>query len=107
MAFTAARWSRATMPDYGHPLLFGSFITPTNGPARQPVELAVLAEDLGFDPVTFQAHPYQPAFRASWPLRAWVPARTERVHVSGTVLNPPLGSPAVLARAAASLDLLS
>ena len=95
------------MPDYGHPLLFGSFITPTNGPARQPVELAVLAEDLGFDLVTFQDHPYQPAFHDTWTLLAWVAARTERVHVSGNVLNLPLRSPAVLARAAASLDLLS
>jgi alkanesulfonate monooxygenase SsuD/methylene tetrahydromethanopterin reductase-like flavin-dependent oxidoreductase (luciferase family) len=95
------------MPDYGHPLLFGSFITPTNGPARQPVELAVLAEDLGFDLVTFQDHPYQPAFHDTWTLLAWVAARTERVHVSGNVLNLPLRSPAVLARAAASLDRLS
>jgi alkanesulfonate monooxygenase SsuD/methylene tetrahydromethanopterin reductase-like flavin-dependent oxidoreductase (luciferase family) len=41
------------MPDYGHPLQFGTFITPTTGPAQQPVELAVLAEELGFDLVTF------------------------------------------------------
>ncbi|MGY1805479.1 LLM class flavin-dependent oxidoreductase [Blastococcus sp. SYSU D00922] len=34
-------------------------------------------------------------------------ARTERVHLSGNVLNLPLRQPAVLARSAASLDLLS
>jgi alkanesulfonate monooxygenase SsuD/methylene tetrahydromethanopterin reductase-like flavin-dependent oxidoreductase (luciferase family)/FAD/FMN-containing dehydrogenase len=95
------------MPDYGHPLLFGTFITPINGPAQQPVELAVLAEDLGFDLVTFQDHPYQPAFLDTWTLLAWVAARTERVHVSANVLNLPLRPPAVMARAAASLDLLS
>jgi alkanesulfonate monooxygenase SsuD/methylene tetrahydromethanopterin reductase-like flavin-dependent oxidoreductase (luciferase family) len=95
------------MPDYGHPLLFGTFITPINGPAKQPVELAVLAEDLGFDLVTFQDHPYQPAFLDTWTLLAWVAARTERVHISANVLNLPLRPPAVMARAAASLDLLS
>jgi alkanesulfonate monooxygenase SsuD/methylene tetrahydromethanopterin reductase-like flavin-dependent oxidoreductase (luciferase family)/FAD/FMN-containing dehydrogenase len=95
------------VPDYGQPLLFGTFITPTNGPGQQPVELAVLAEDLGFDLVTFQDHPYQPAFHDTWTLLAWVAARTERVHVSANVLNLPLRPPAVLARAAASLDLLS
>src|SRR6195256_6817405 len=95
------------MPDYGHSLLFGTFITPINGPAQRPVELAVLGEELGFALVTFQAPPYQPAFLDTWTLLAWVAARTKRVHVSANVLNLPLRSPAVLARAAASLDLLS
>src|ERR1700687_699955 len=95
------------MPDYGHSLLFGTFITPINRPAQQPVELAVLGEDLGFDLVTFQDHPYQPAFLDTWTLLAWVAARTKRVHVSANVLNLPLRPPAVIARAAASLDLLS
>src|SRR5947209_20508699 len=96
-----------SMPDYGHPLLFGTFITPINGPAQQPVELAVLAEDLGFDLVTFQDHPYQPAFLDTWTLLSWVAARTSTVHLAGNVLNLPLRPPALLARAAASLDLLS
>src|SRR3981081_3150716 len=89
------------MPDYGHSLLFGTFITPINRPAQQPVELAVLGEDLGFDLVTFQDHPYQPAFLDTWTLLAWVAARTKRVHVSANVLNLPLRPPAVMARAAA------
>src|ERR1700682_4355600 len=95
------------MPDYGHSLLFGAFITPINPPAQQPVELAMLGEDLGFDLVTFQDHPYQPAFLDTWTLLAWVAARTKRVHISANVLNLPLRQPAAVARAAASLDLLS
>ncbi|MFC4243901.1 LLM class flavin-dependent oxidoreductase [Gryllotalpicola reticulitermitis] len=95
------------MPDYGHPLRFGTFITPTNSPAQRPVELAVLSEELGFDLVTFQDHPYQPGFHDTWTLLTWVAARTERIHLSGNVLNSPLRPPAVLARSAASLDLLS
>jgi len=95
------------MPDYGHPLRFGSFITPVNSPASQPVQLAVLSEELGLDLVTFQDHPYQPSFLDTWTLLSWTGARTERVQLSGNVLNLPLRQPAVLARSLASLDLLS
>ena len=95
------------MPDYGHPLRFGSFINPVNQPAQRPVDLAVLSEDLGLDLVTFQDHPYQAALHDTWTLLTWVAARTSRIHVSGNVLNLPLRQPAVLARALASLDLLS
>ena len=95
------------MPDYGHPLRFGSFITPVNSPAAQPVRLAVLSEELGFDLVTFQDHPYQASFLDTWTLLSWAGAQTERVQLSGNVLNLPLRQPAVLARSAASLDLLS
>src|SRR5262249_20944149 len=95
------------MPDYGHPLRFGSFITPGNSAASQPVRLAVLSEELGLDLVTFQDHPYQASFLDTWTLLSWVGAQTERVQLSGNVLNLPLRQPAVLARSAASLDLLS
>ncbi|MGY1805478.1 hypothetical protein ACI78T_19510 [Blastococcus sp. SYSU D00922] len=58
------------MPDYGHPLRFGSFISPVNAPAGRPVELALLSEQLGLDLVTFQDHPYQPSFHDTWTLLA-------------------------------------
>ena len=95
------------MPDYGHDLRFGTFITPGNNPPEAPVALAQLSEQLGYDLVTFQDHPYQPAFLDTWTLLSWVAARTSTIHLSGDVLNLPLRPPAVLARAAASLDLLS
>ena len=95
------------MVDYGHPLRFGSFITPAAAAPQRAVELAVVSEQVGLDLVTFQDHPYQPAFLDTWTLLSWVAARTERIHVSGNVLNVPLRIPSVLAGAAASLDLLS
>jgi alkanesulfonate monooxygenase SsuD/methylene tetrahydromethanopterin reductase-like flavin-dependent oxidoreductase (luciferase family) len=95
------------MPDYGHPIRFGTFITPTNAPAHQAVDLALLSERLDYDLVTFQDHPYQPGFHDTWTLLTWVAARTERIHLAGNVLSTPLRQPAVLARSAASLDLLS
>jgi alkanesulfonate monooxygenase SsuD/methylene tetrahydromethanopterin reductase-like flavin-dependent oxidoreductase (luciferase family)/FAD/FMN-containing dehydrogenase len=95
------------MPDYGHPLQFGTFLTPSNNPPQHPVALAQLSEQLGYDLVTFQDHPYQPAFLDTWTLLSWVAAQTENIHVSANVMNLPMRPPAVMARAAASLDLLS
>ena len=95
------------MTDYGHDLLFGTFITPTAQPAMHAVELAVVADRAGLDLATFQDHPYQPAFLDTWTLLSYVASRTEQIHVSGNVLNLPLRHPAVIARSAASLDLLS
>ncbi len=93
--------------DYRHDLLFGTFVTPTAQTPQQAVELAVLADKAGLDLVTFQDHPYQPTFLDTWTLLAYAAARTERIQLSGNVINLPLRPPAVLARAAASLDLLS
>jgi alkanesulfonate monooxygenase SsuD/methylene tetrahydromethanopterin reductase-like flavin-dependent oxidoreductase (luciferase family) len=95
------------MNDYGHDLLFGTFITPQNRRPEDVVALAQLSERVGLDLVTFQDHPYQPGFLDTWTLLSWVAAQTETITVSGNVLNLPLRPPAVLARAAASLDLLS
>ena len=95
------------MPDYGHPLRFATFISPANSPTHRPVELAQFSERLGFDFVTFQDHPYKADFLDTWTLLSWAAARTERIGLSGNVLNLPLRPPAVLARAMASLDLLS
>src|SRR3954468_22234125 len=93
--------------DYGHPLRFGSFVTPSASAPGRTVDLAIASEQAGLDLVTFQDHPYQPAFLDTWTLLSWVAARPERIHLPGNVLNPPLRPPAVLAGAAASLDLLS
>jgi alkanesulfonate monooxygenase SsuD/methylene tetrahydromethanopterin reductase-like flavin-dependent oxidoreductase (luciferase family) len=95
------------MTDYGHDLLFGSFITPSNTAPERVVALAQASEAAGLDLATFQDHPYQPAFLDTWTLLSYVAARTERIHLSANVINLPLRPPAVLARAAASLDLLS
>lgn len=95
------------MPDYGHPLRFGTFVTPTAAAPQRPVDLAVLSEELGFDLVTFQDHPYQPSFLDTWTLMSYAAARTDRIQLSGNVLNLPLRPPAVLAKSVASLDLLS
>lgn len=95
------------MSDYGHDLVFGSFVTPSNDDPDRTVGVAVLSEQVGLDLVTFQDHPYQPAFLDTWTLLSFVAARTNRVHLAANVTNLPLRPPAVLARSVASLDLLS
>lgn len=95
------------MADYGHDLIFGTFVTPAADPVHGAVDLAVVADRAGLDLVTFQDHPYQPAFHDTWTLLSYAAARTERVRLAGNVLNLPLRQPAVLARAAASLDRLT
>jgi alkanesulfonate monooxygenase SsuD/methylene tetrahydromethanopterin reductase-like flavin-dependent oxidoreductase (luciferase family) len=95
------------MADYGHDLVFGTFLTPQNAEPHAPVALAGLSERAGLDLVTFQDHPYQPAFLDTWTLLCYVAASTERIKISGNVINLPLRPPALLARQAASLDLMS
>src|SRR5918998_3522548 len=95
------------MADYGHTLAFGTFVTPLNQRPQDPVKLAQLTEQAGLDLVTFQDHPYQSAFLDTWTLLTWVAAQTQTVRLAGNVLSLPLRPPAVLARSAASLDLLS
>ena len=95
------------MSGYGHPLEFGAFLTPDAARPQAVVELARLAERAGLDLVTFQDHPYQPAFVDTWTLLSYVAASTSTVRVAPNVLNLPLRLPAMIARSAASLDRLS
>ncbi|MGY1672417.1 LLM class flavin-dependent oxidoreductase [Geodermatophilus sp. SYSU D00710] len=95
------------MPDHGHALRFGAFVTPASADPQGVVGLAQAAERAGLDLLTFQDHPYQPRFLDTWTLLSYVAARTERIALAPNVLNLPLRPPAVVARAAASLDLLT
>lgn len=95
------------MTDYGHALRFGVNLLPESGRPDTVVGLARLAERAGADLVTFQDHPYHPGFLDTWTLLSFVAARTSRVRLAGNVHPVPLRPPAVLARAAAGLDVLS
>jgi alkanesulfonate monooxygenase SsuD/methylene tetrahydromethanopterin reductase-like flavin-dependent oxidoreductase (luciferase family) len=54
-----------------------------------------------------QDHPYQRRFFDTWTLLSYAAGRTERVRLVPDVVNLPLRLPSVLAKSAASLDLLS
>jgi alkanesulfonate monooxygenase SsuD/methylene tetrahydromethanopterin reductase-like flavin-dependent oxidoreductase (luciferase family) len=87
--------------------MFGVFITPVAGQADAVLELSRLADVVGLDLVTFQDHPYQARFLDTWTLLSVVAAETANVRVAPNVANLPLRQPVVLARSAASLDILS
>jgi len=91
--------------DYGQPVRFGVFITPEA--TERPLRVASLADELGFDILGIQDHPYQRRFFDTWTLLAAVAMRTERIRFFPDVANLPLRPPATLAKAAATLDILS
>jgi alkanesulfonate monooxygenase SsuD/methylene tetrahydromethanopterin reductase-like flavin-dependent oxidoreductase (luciferase family) len=93
------------MTDHGREVKFGYFLIPN---AADPLlSTAQQVERLGLDYVGVQDHPYQRRFVDTWTLLAMIAATTSRVGVFPDVANLPLRPPAVLAKAAASLDVLS
>jgi luciferase-like monooxygenase len=89
------------------PILFGANVDPIWQPVDAPVRQARAAEELGLDLVTIQGHPYQSRFYGAWTLLTYLAAQTERVTLVPTVATLPLRPPVVLAKSAASLDLLT
>ena len=95
------------MPDYGLDLEFGIFPTPDAARHHEVLELAQLADVLGLEHVSLQDHPYQAAHLDTWTLLSVLGARTSQVRLSTNVANLPLRPPVVLAKAAATLDVLT
>jgi alkanesulfonate monooxygenase SsuD/methylene tetrahydromethanopterin reductase-like flavin-dependent oxidoreductase (luciferase family) len=87
--------------------LFGIFPVPEADAADRVLEQVLLADRLGLDLVGIQDHPYQRRFLDAWTLLAYLAGRTERIRLFPAVANLPLRPPALLAKAAASLDRLS
>src|SRR5687767_14604151 len=95
------------MPDYGHDIEFGYFLNPDAGDPDGVLETARLADRLGYDLLGVQDHPYQRAHLDSLALLGVIFAQTDRIRVFQHVANLPLRPPAVLAKTAATLDVLS
>jgi alkanesulfonate monooxygenase SsuD/methylene tetrahydromethanopterin reductase-like flavin-dependent oxidoreductase (luciferase family) len=95
------------VPDAGLPVRFGWFLVPDAADPGALVAQARLAERLGFDLVGIQDHPYQRRYLDTFTLLAALATATERVGLVPDVANLPLRHPAMLAKAAASIDLLS
>jgi alkanesulfonate monooxygenase SsuD/methylene tetrahydromethanopterin reductase-like flavin-dependent oxidoreductase (luciferase family) len=70
-------------------------------------ELARVADEGGLELFGIQDHPYQARFIDTWSLIATLLAETKQISFFTDVANLPLRLPAVLAKAAASLDILS
>jgi alkanesulfonate monooxygenase SsuD/methylene tetrahydromethanopterin reductase-like flavin-dependent oxidoreductase (luciferase family) len=85
----------------------GVFVVPDATDPATTVEQLLAADRSGLDLVGVQDHPYQRRFFDTWTLLAYVAGRTERVRLVPDVTNLPLRLPTMLAKAAASLDVLS
>ena len=93
------------MPDYGRDLSFGYFLVPN---AADPLlDTAREVEARGLDLIGVQDHPYQRRYLDTWVLMSMIAAVTSRVGIFPDVANLPLRPPAVMAKAAASIDVLS
>jgi alkanesulfonate monooxygenase SsuD/methylene tetrahydromethanopterin reductase-like flavin-dependent oxidoreductase (luciferase family) len=92
---------------YGRELEFGLSIVPTRAELEPARELARLADERGLDLIGIQDHPYQWRFLETWSLIGDLLGRTERVRIFPDVANLPLRLPAVIAKQATSLDVLS
>lgn len=86
---------------------FGIFLDPTAGNPAEQFRLAKLADDNGLDLLTIQDHPYQGRFFETWTLMTALAMATKQIRVSANVTNLPLRLPSVLAKQAATLDILT
>jgi alkanesulfonate monooxygenase SsuD/methylene tetrahydromethanopterin reductase-like flavin-dependent oxidoreductase (luciferase family) len=85
----------------------GVSLAPNSDDHDKLVELAVAADGAGLDLIGIQDHPYQRRFLDTWMLIADLLARTERISIFPDVANLPLRPPAMMAKAAMSLDAMS
>jgi alkanesulfonate monooxygenase SsuD/methylene tetrahydromethanopterin reductase-like flavin-dependent oxidoreductase (luciferase family) len=93
------------VPNYNGAIKFGYFLIPN---ANEPLlSIAQEAERLGLDYIAVQDHPYQRRFVDTWTLLSMIAATTSRIGLFPDVANLPLRPPAVMAKTAASIDLLS
>jgi alkanesulfonate monooxygenase SsuD/methylene tetrahydromethanopterin reductase-like flavin-dependent oxidoreductase (luciferase family) len=88
-------------------VLFGYFPIPEANAYTQILEQARLADELGLDLIAIQDHPYQWRFLDALTLLTAIAVQTKRVRVLTDVANLQLRPPAVLAKWAASLDVMT
>ena len=87
--------------------LFGISVTPYAEAYPQIVEQVALAERLELDIVGIQDHPYQRRFLDTFALIGDLLARTSRLRFFPDVASLPMRPPPMMAKAAASLDIMS
>jgi alkanesulfonate monooxygenase SsuD/methylene tetrahydromethanopterin reductase-like flavin-dependent oxidoreductase (luciferase family) len=86
---------------------FGISITPDWSKQEESLDLARAADDGGLDLIGIQDHPYQWRFHDTWTLIAFLAGKSSRIRFFPDVANLPLRPPAILAKSAASLDVLT
>ncbi|HET8841607.1 MAG TPA: LLM class flavin-dependent oxidoreductase [Ktedonobacteraceae bacterium] len=95
------------MGDLQQAIRFGGNVDPSASDPDWPLKLTRAIEQAGLDYIGIQDHPYNSGFLDTWALIATLLAQTERVHIFPNVTNLQLRPPMMLAKAAATLDVLS
>jgi alkanesulfonate monooxygenase SsuD/methylene tetrahydromethanopterin reductase-like flavin-dependent oxidoreductase (luciferase family) len=88
-------------------LAFGLNLDPVVDRPAETQALAELADSAGLALVAMQDHAYNARFAETWTALTAVALRTQRVHVLTNVATLALRPPAMLAKAAATLDRLT
>ena len=89
------------------PAAFGLNVDPNAGGLAIAGRIAAIADSAGLEYVGIQDHPYNADFLDTFAVITWLAARTSRVHLFPNVANLPLRPPAMLAKQAASIAVLS
>lgn len=89
------------------PIEIGVFVRPDASDPAATLAQVHAADEAGLDVVGVQDHPYQRRYFDTWTLLAYAAGQTSRVKLAPDVASLPLRPPALLAKAAASLDVLS
>ena len=89
------------------PPQFGLNIHPGIEDPDEPFRRARIADATGIDLITIQDHPYMATHYDTWTLLTALACATTRVRLGTNVSPLPLRPPVMLAKAAASLDMLS
>lgn len=87
--------------------LFGINITPSANGAENEFEIAKISDDLGIDLISVQDHRYNGSFFDTWTLITALAMSTKNIHFMTNVADVPLRHPTLLAKSAATLDLLT
>ncbi|WP_433573136.1 LLM class flavin-dependent oxidoreductase [Streptomyces sp. CA-251247] len=95
------------MTDYERPLSFGVSLDPSAGAWGRTLRVARMAESSGLDHLAVQDHPYQPGHLDTWTLISHLSATTDRISFLTDVADLQLRPPVMLAKAAASLSVLT
>ncbi|MFI6288009.1 LLM class flavin-dependent oxidoreductase [Streptomyces sp. NPDC051018] len=95
------------MTDDKRSLSFGVSLDPSSAVWPGTRLLARRADDSGLDYIAVQDHPYQPGHLDAWTLISHLSAATERVSFLTDVADLQLRPPVMLAKAAASLGVLT
>jgi len=87
--------------------LFGINIAPSANASEKTFEIAKISDNLGIDLLSVQDHPYNGSFFDTWTLISALAMSTNTIHFMTNVADIPLRHPPLLAKSAATLDILT